>query len=148
MTGSTLTGDNPELACLTLSRSLASPSRNAARWKTLTVLASITARRDSGEFSLMWRFKRGVQGRYVTFQTKLPTGRLERKGIRLVSKHNTDQALSWILFSGLDSSGHGVGLRARNSACGTVTRRSKTHARRQVLTQEKRRKVEKRREAR
>lgn len=79
MTGSTLTGDNPELACLTLSGSLASPSRNAARWKTPTVLASITARRDSSEFSLMWQFKRGVQGRYVTFQTKLPTGRLERK---------------------------------------------------------------------
>ena len=58
------------------------------------------------------------------------------------SEHDADQALSLILFSGLDSSGHGVALPAReNRACGTIAPRSKTHAGRQVLTTGRREKV-------
>lgn len=58
MTGSTLKGDNLELICLSLSRSLVSPSRNAARQKTLTALANTAARIDSNELSPMWQFER------------------------------------------------------------------------------------------
>jgi len=51
------------------------------------------------------------------------------------SAHDVDQAPSFILFSGLDSSGHGVAPPApENSAHSTIAPRRKTHARRQVLT--------------
>lgn len=60
----------------------------------------------------------------------------------LSSEHDADQAPRLILFPDLDYSGHGVALSAQqNSACGTVAPRSKTHARRQVLTTESEEKV-------
>lgn len=51
------------------------------------------------------------------------------------SEHNDDQALSLILFSGLNSSGHGVALPAQEThASGTIAPRSKTRSTGQVLT--------------